>query len=474
MDTSNSNKLLKNIIIFAISRFLPKLISFFMTAVYTSHLSTIAYGTSDVIFTTASLLLPILTLDVSDAVMRFTIENRDDKRALKIGQTVVAYGCLVLLLGLIGIHLIFDVNIRYLGYIFSLFLFSAIYQNEISYMRGMERVKLIALSGMINSSAIIILNAVFLLVFNWGIDGYILSNILGYVLVDILGLWSRRKDTKGNFKVKINKDYLYIKEMLRYSSPLVLSGLAWWVNSASDRYFVTWLLGAGQNGIYSVAYKIPTILRSVEVVFSSAWTLTVFDVYKKENGINYISKIYDIYSYLIIVVCSVLIVVDKTLAKFLYANDFYNAWKYVPTLLISTAFINMGSCLSPIMMAYKESKKMAQGSVIAAIVNLIFNYVLIITIGVQGAAIATAISYMISWLYSAIIIQRICNFKFQWIKQFFLICCLVIQAIIVVTLDSYWFSGILTILIVILNLKNTKALLKYLIRRIEKYLVRQT
>lgn len=55
--------------------------------------------------------------------------------------------------------------------------------------------------------------------------------------------------------------------MLQFSIPTIFSGLSWWVISSSDRYFVTLLCGASMNGIYSVAYKIPTILQAVDNVF---------------------------------------------------------------------------------------------------------------------------------------------------------------------------------------------------------------
>ena len=76
--------LIKDIFLFAISTFIPKAISFFLVPLYTNCLSTIEYGVADLISTTTSLIIPILTLDVNDGVMRFTIESKKDSRPLKI------------------------------------------------------------------------------------------------------------------------------------------------------------------------------------------------------------------------------------------------------------------------------------------------------------------------------------------------------------------------------------------------------
>ena len=64
------------------------------------------------------------------------------------------------------------------------------------------------------------------------------------------------------FRLKILK-YIHLRkvssvlseDMKNYSKPLILNSISWWINSASDRYVVTWLCGVAVNGIYSVAYK---------------------------------------------------------------------------------------------------------------------------------------------------------------------------------------------------------------------------
>ena len=62
------------------------------------------------------------------------------------------------------------------------------------------------------------------------------------------------------------------KEMLQYSAPLVPSALSWWVMSASDRYVIRFFLGSVSNGIYSVAYKFPSILQIMFQMFNNSWT----------------------------------------------------------------------------------------------------------------------------------------------------------------------------------------------------------
>ena len=64
MSNKRSKRLLKDIILFAIASFGPKLLSFFLVPLYTSCLTPEIYGISDLLATITSLLLPILMVDI--------------------------------------------------------------------------------------------------------------------------------------------------------------------------------------------------------------------------------------------------------------------------------------------------------------------------------------------------------------------------------------------------------------------------
>ena len=66
--------------------------------------------------------------------------------------------------------------------------------------------------------------------------------------------------------------------MVAYSVPMGLGNIGWWINNVSDRYIVTWICGLAANGVYSVAYKIPSLLSMFQQIFNQAsmnmWGLT--------------------------------------------------------------------------------------------------------------------------------------------------------------------------------------------------------
>ena len=78
--------LLKNIGLLTLSSFTTKLLSFFLVPLYTNVLSTTEYGTYDMFNTTIGVLLPILTLNIQESVMRFSLDDKlDENSILSIG-----------------------------------------------------------------------------------------------------------------------------------------------------------------------------------------------------------------------------------------------------------------------------------------------------------------------------------------------------------------------------------------------------
>ena len=64
-------ELVKNTGILTIANFSSKILGFLLVPFYTSILSTEEYGITDLIFSTVQLIVPIFTMNVSDAVLRF-------------------------------------------------------------------------------------------------------------------------------------------------------------------------------------------------------------------------------------------------------------------------------------------------------------------------------------------------------------------------------------------------------------------
>ena len=448
--------LLKDTMLFALSAYLPKLISFFLVPVYTNCLTTYEYGVVDLIATTIGFLVPILTLGIDNATLRFTIENKEDKRPYQISIRIASIGILIVLLGvLVSITTnVLNMDTIYVLYFVFMYIMKVFYGINTAYIRAEERTVLLSSVSIVHSFTVIFSNIITLTILKWGIYGYLLSDVLGLILSNfiIFAKIDVRKLLKG---IGISRSFKELQEqMLKFSTPLVVSSIAWWVNSASDKYFILYICGAAANGIYSVAYKIPTMLKLMQSVFSQAWLLSVYREWNKEGGKEYVSKIYDLYNGVMVIGCSLIILINIPLSRFLYAKDFFEAWKYVPALLISMVFIANAGFYESILSLHKRSKVLAITTVAGAIINILLNAILINSIGIQGAAIATAVGYFVMWITRVPIVHKLYDFKVNWYKHGVLFVLLVVEAVMLVHYQSYLFIVIICLMILVINFKT--------------------
>lgn len=454
IQSSKNKKLATNIVLMFLVYFLPKVFSFFLVPLYTSYLTTEEYGISDLIINTASLLAPFIALSMPGAVLRFTIENKDDRRTIWVALRVYIIGMFVLLLGLLTANLLFDIKPSYLFFIFVIVGSSVLADINMSYTRGIERMKLVTICGVGSSLTSILCNILFIVVLKMGVYGFLIASTAGYIFNIILMTVCNRQKIFAKTPVVGSFKQLQ-KEMLQFSIPTIFSGLSWWIISSSDRYFVSGFCGTAENGLYSVAYKIPTILQAVDNVFYQAWIYTLYDSYKTDEGCEYIVKVYDVYNFFFCFIGSVLITVTCPLAKILYSKDFYAAWRYVPPLVLSIVLNSAGGLIGNFLTIYKKTKTAMIISIIAASTNIILNYVLVVIMDdAMGAAIATAFTFFVTWILYTYEGMKWSNVKVKWKKALLMYGVLVIQAIVIISSQNIFFAMIGIVILFILNWKN--------------------
>lgn len=415
---SKYKDLSNNTILFTISSIGTKLISFLLVPLYTYVLTTEDYGTADLISTTVSLLLPILSLNVQDAVLRFSLDKEHDpEKVISIASRIVVLGSIILggVVSILAATGILNIGIEYIIFLWVSYTTNAIYNSLQMYLKAVNRIKTIVIASIASTLVCCGLNITLLLGLKMGITGYLIATALASVTSTAICLFGG----KTYKAIHLNyKNHELLKLMLLYSAPLIFNSLAWWINSASDRYILTYFQGTAANGIYSVSYKIPTILSTLQTIFYNAWSVSAIKEFDKDDKDGFIGNIYRLYSCLSFVVCSAIMVLNPYLAKLLYAKDFYIAWKYIPALLIGTVFNGLSLVEGCLFTAVKKTKDVSSSTLIGAGVNTVLNFILIYFIGIQGAAIATMVGYITVWVLRTVKLHKhIINMKVNWFVQ---------------------------------------------------------
>lgn len=444
--------LIKNIGLLTISNFSSKILSFLLVPLYTSVLSTRDYGLYDLIATTVQLLIPLLTLDVVDAVMWYCLDKKyKENEVLGIGLVYIlrsififavglfVVGWLNLIPGIAGLEV----------FILAFFASNALNQLMIQFAKGKDSVFVMAVSGVIGTILTLFGNIFFLVIAKTGIKGFFLAYIISQLIQAIyiaiaLKIWIF-------FPVEITP--VTKKDMLRYSIPLIFAQLGWWVNNMSDRYIITFLCGIAVNGVFSAAYKIPTIINTLHSIFISAWQISAVKENKSSQASLFYIKVFVGLNIIMNIAGSVIIAFSKILARILYANDFYAAWQYVPFLTISSIINVSSGFVGAILSAKKNTKHMAFSTVIGAIVNIIMNIGLIFLIGAQGAAVATAISGYVILLLRLIVTKVDVDLSIPMKYVNFMLIVMTIQSICFIYMENYILSQIMCSIIILVVCK---------------------
>lgn len=259
-----------NTILISVGTFGSKLLVFLMVRFYTGYLTPAEYGTADLITQTANLLIPLVSLDITDAVFHFAAERRGGRtEAFSVGLRVITLGSAGLLLVIALLRGI--PAVRAYGFLLASFVIaSCCHALCAHFVRARGNTALFAAQGFFNTALFIGLNVLFLAVFHWGIRGYVLSTTVANLITTGLLVFRARLWRYAGLAPRRGLR----RQMLRYCIPLIPTAVFWWIMGVSDRYMVKWFLGSDANGIYAVAYKIPTILTILATVFMDAWQLS--------------------------------------------------------------------------------------------------------------------------------------------------------------------------------------------------------
>lgn len=451
-------KLFSNALVFTISQFASKLLNFFLLPLYTMRLTTQDYGISDLINSTVSnLLIPIITLMIANAVLRFSIEKNTDRREVfQIGFGVTLSGCALLVCFYFRLRKIEALKpylmLFYLTYI--AYAFDAFWDN---FAKGIDRVKVVAVTGVIKTVLVIGFNLLFLVVFHMGVGGYLLSYILALFLADLFLAVNIRFWDYVTFN-KMNRHLL--KQMLIFSVPLIPGSISWWINSTVNKYIVTYICGISALGLFSVASKIPSIISIVQSLFVQALVLSVIETYEEapQTRDQFYTELYYLYFFILSASASILTMLTRVLAAMLFANDFYDAWRFVPFLLIGSVFGAMSGYLGTFYSASKETKGIFISTLMGAIASVILNLFLVPLLGIMGASIANCISTGLIWLYRMVGTRRYVKLKVSPLYHIFSCGILVVQGTALIVAKNtrylYLFEMILFFLLLAMNLKN--------------------
>lgn len=468
---NREKKLAKNTIVITIGKVCTQMITFFLLPLYTGVLSTSEYGTVDLLNTLVSLLLPIVTFQVEQAVFRELIEVRDKEQQKK---KIISTGVLTVVLQCFVYLILFFIISPFVKNKYKIFLAT----NVITYIflsffqqvsRGLGNNKQYAIGSFISAVSTIVFNILFLVVFKLGANGMLLGTMLGQ-LIAILYLFMVLKLYKYISLKEYRKEI--IRKLWKYSIPLIPNAISWWVFNASDRVIASSILGVDQNGILAASLKFSTILITLYNIFNISWTEAIA-VSVNDKDINvFFNKMFNIILSLFTTLGVGMIACIPFIFPIMINKNYNSGFGLVPISIIASIFNVVVGLLSAIYLANKNTKAIASTSIFSAIINIIVHLLLIKYVGLYAAVVSTLVSFLVMSIYRIMDIKKR-YFKIEINKELIIKTIVILPIILICYYLKNTYLNILALIIAIffawdINKKSIGTIFDFLKRKVKK------
>ena len=212
------------------------------------------------------------------------------------------------------------------------------------------------------------------------------TSIISIVISAILWI---KLYVKGRTVINIK----YWKYSLKLSLPLIGYAFAAQILNVSDRMMISKMVGNDAVGIYSTLYTVSSISLLVWSAINSSFIPYLYqNIEKKENKIKELSLAL-MGAYAIIAV--MLTFLAPEIVKILATKEYYEAIYIMPPIAAGVFLTSVSNMYSNLLIYHKKTNYIMYSSIIAAIVNLILNYICIKTFGYMAAAYTTLIAYIV-------------------------------------------------------------------------------
>lgn len=406
-----------NTAIIMFGKMCTQFLSFLLLPLYTSLLSTEEYGTFDLVITIVSLCVPFVFWQIEDAIFRFLVEERaNDGKKKVIISTVIKFVIVhIAFATLIFIFIYRYLNPEYRNFLYANLVCSYLATFSLQLVRGLGKNIVYSMGSFLSASVTVICNVIFITLLHMRADGMLLALCVGNVTCFIYVVVATRLYKYCKWGSSSNQ---ILREMLKYSVPMIPNLLAWTVIATSDRLVLTIFLGASATGIFSVAHKFPSLFSTIYNIFNVSWTESVTLHLKEKDGeefvTNIINSMFSLFSSCAIGIVAVMPFVFPILIN----TNYQEAYQQIPILILGTMFNVIVGLLSVIYIALKKTSQIAKSSVAAAILNVAVNIMLVKFIGIYAASISTVVAYAVLAIYRYIDLKKYANISFQKRKIF--------------------------------------------------------
>ncbi len=402
------NNFFKESVITSGSKLIIAMIGFVLIYVYTHRLSIENYGLLELLLSFAQIIMVFFTLGLPSAFTRFYLLNLFDKNELVSNiYTIHFLLSIIISVVILVVFKLFIFLYDWQTFSFSLITIVLFKQIFLSSSKISERYFLAEKKFIIYSSLNILYFSSLLLISYYSLSIY--QNSIYHLLVSqasVTFVYSLLLYTllKNKIKFHLTINLKLHRNILKFALPFIPSGIAYFVLTMSDRFYIEYFLSLEDVAIYSIGYRVASLVQLVIIMpLSIVFTQYVFDL-AKDNKKKEIIEVYD-FVFKLYILASVLLVLSAPLIVHILAPvEYKSSFELVKLFVFSLIIYGLNFFYVSGANISGNTKYQMYAMIVGMLINLILNYFFIQYFGMVGAIYASIISFtvisMITYYYS--------------------------------------------------------------------------
>lgn len=418
--------LLKNVskdtIIYGVGTVLQKIIGFILLPFYTRALIPAEYGVLDTLATLTFFIATFFSLGLSGATSRYFFIADTEEERKKLLYTSATMRLISFSIPLI-FFVVFSSKISILLFDTDEYSFVVLLTGFVLYFSTQQEIQTQIFRFYrepVKFNVVTILRAVIfpitgislVVVLKWGVLGATLATLITSVITLTFGYFYFVRD-----KYIRKFSWYWAKKMLTFGFPLIFTSILTWVNSVSDRFFLLHYQDLSQIGLYAVGGSLSQPVQLINLALSMSSMVIIMTLYSEEKENDkpltkaLLTKIWYAYLGIAITVSLFISIFSYNIVTILTTSNYIGSILAIPFLLFSQ-IIHFSVDLTGNGMTLKEkSKPYVWIMLIAAGINVGFNFYFIPKFGFVGAAITTIISNFVYFLIAYYWSQKVFYIK---------------------------------------------------------------
>jgi len=425
---SDLRKFVSDVGVTFIASAIGMLLGFPITVILGRYLGADDLGLYRIVNTIFGTIMLFVTIGIPAAIIKYVAEFRGNDEKL---EQIVSAGLITsILLGLISFVSIYlsaglFANFFHMPELSGLlkilafaFPFSIVTNMLLGLLNGLREMTKNAWISIIQSASMLVLT--FLLVFNYGVNGAVVGIVFSYILSTLLLIFVQKISnlTFSNF-------FDNSIQLINFGSKTVLSNAINLINYQADILMIGYFMTKTDVGVYSIAVM---FAKLIWILPDSIQRITFpliseYHAKKMNESIHILVDKCMKYSCLFLVFCTTFFIFfGNKVISLVFGAEFEHSYFPLIILLIGTVLYGVTKSVGSIFASVGKVTLVYKIPLVSAISNIILNYVLIPVYGINGAAVATTISFVVSTALMIHYMKILINLKVDFIWYIKVLC----------------------------------------------------